>query len=426
MIETRNPAYTRPELNASPVGSLSALSYIESKRDLIEEYILISYDDGASGLPYPSINYTYEQFIRSLEIMGVNGFGADFKFDLWDGQYYGLVNLAAFLANCMVESIEADTCDELNWQESSGRYPLSNACGQESRSYQDETCDMKNDTFSCDVVPYMEIMAVSTASQELAPPPLQCKPVSDQDNYSGYWENGALVANISLENDLGRTDTQGCCFWGRGALLTRGVCNVGKINYYLGKGGANLGRYTLYPTLDFCEYPENTCASMYTEELRWTVAFFEWAERIQRYHVPNEWQYKTKLKQFVDNGMADDSFIDSVSRILSRGCHKNGCTEVRMLDKRRSNFYLIINEIFDVKSLLSPSDALPLIPTAAWVPVSTISPTPGPIGKVVSPRPSPGNQLIDLEVNAAFHASRNRVVIKSCILLHGAYYLMLL
>ena len=349
MIETRNPAYTtRPMLNAPPVESQSALSYIDSKRDLIEEYILISYHDGASGLPYPSISYTYEQFIRSLEIMGVNGFGADFKFDLWEGQHYGLVNLAAFLANCMVESIEADTCDELNWQEISGRYPLSNACGQESRSYQDETCGgMQIDTFSCDVVPYMESTAVSAASQKLAPPPFRCKPVTDRINYSGYWENGVLVANVSLENDLGRTDTQGCCFWGRGALLTRGVCNIGKINYYLGKGGANQGRYTLYPTLDFCDYPENTCASAYTEELRWTVAFFEWAERIQRYYVPNEWQYRAKLKQFVDNGMADDTFIESVSRILSRGCHESGCTEVRMMDKVSFLSVVVVFFFFD-------------------------------------------------------------------------------
>ena len=67
--------------------------------------------------------------------------------------------------------------------------------------------------------------------------------------------------------------------WGRGALLTRGVCNIGKLDYYLGSKGANLGRNTLYPSLSFCEYPEATCASQETEELRWTVAMFEWAER---------------------------------------------------------------------------------------------------------------------------------------------------
>ena len=33
---------------------------------------------------------------------------------------YGLVNLAAFLANGMVDGIKDDTCDELNWQQVAG------------------------------------------------------------------------------------------------------------------------------------------------------------------------------------------------------------------------------------------------------------------------------------------------------------------
>jgi hypothetical protein len=87
---------------------------------------------------------------------------------------------------------------------------------------------------------------------------------------------------------------------------------------------------------------------------------------------------------------------------------------------------LIINEIFDINSLLSLSDERPIIPTAEWAAISTISPTPGPIGRDESLRPSPGNQLIDLEDNGAFLAFCNRVVIKSYVILHGAYYFMLL
>mmetsp|Transcript_21289 Transcript_21289/g.46201 ORF Transcript_21289/g.46201 Transcript_21289/m.46201 type:complete len:643 (+) Transcript_21289:160-2088(+) len=370
----QQPQPVQPISEAPTIGSKTqpptivggnAISHVESKRDLIEKYVLISYST-ASGLAYPSISYTYDKFMRSLQIMGVDGFGADFKFELWEGNgnkyHYGLVNLAAFLANCMVESIEADTCDELNWQQVAGRHAISNSCGQESRSYQDETCDMNEDIFSCEVVPEMEITAASVSSEERAPPPLQCKPGSGQFHHSGYWDasSGTLVANAPYSNDLGRTDTEGCCFFGRGALLTRGVCNHGKINYYLGKRGADLGRSTLYPTVDFCEYPEETCVSIYSEELRWTTAFFEWAERVQRYHVngSNGWDYEEKLTEFVDNGMLDDSFINSVSRILSRGCHASGCSdlEVRMIDKRRSNFYLIINDIFDVNTLMDPPD----------------------------------------------------------------------
>jgi len=374
--------------NPTIIGEIgtSAILHVESKRDLIERYVMISYNP--SGLPYPSKSYTYDNFIQSLKIMGVDGFGADFKFELWEGirdkYHYGLVNLAAFLANSMVESIEADTCDELNWQQVSGRHAISNSCGQESRSYQDETCGVNDDIFSCEVVPGMDIMAVSASST--ASPPMKCEPGSGQTYHSGYWDasSGTLVTGAPYSNDLGRTDTEGCCFWGRGALLTRGVCNIGKVNYFLGKRGADLGRSTLYPTVDFCQYPEATCAGIYTDELRWTIAFFEWAERVQRYTKRNEWNYEQKLREFIDSGMDDDSFINSVSRIFSRKCHAPECSEfeVLQLDKRRSNFYLIINDIFDIKTLLdsvAPTrQPITPRPTRSPVRIATKYPTPWP------------------------------------------------
>ena len=353
----------------------SAFLHVESKRDLIEKYVLRSYNHADVSLSYPSTTYTYEPFIQSLQIMGVDGFGADFKFNLWEGGpkfHYGLVNLAAFLANCMVESIEADTCDELNWQHESGRHAMSNSCGQESRSYQDETCgSTSEDIYSCDVLTSVQITALSNSSETSEPPPFQCKPGSGEGYYSGYWDapNGPFVPNTKYANDLGRTDTEGCCFWGRGALLTRGVCNIGKINYYLGKRGADLGNSTLYPYIDFCRFPEATCAGTYSEDIRWTVAFFEWAERVQRYSSPNAWQFDEKLFEFVDNGMVDGTFLDSVSRILSRGCHEYGCTEfeVRMLEKRRSNFYLIINDIFDMKEYVKQPSLIKTIDYSKFV-----------------------------------------------------------
>ena len=36
-------------------------------------------------------------------------------------------------------------------------------------------------------------------------------------------------------------------FRGRGALHTRGICNLGKINYYLGKKASDDGRVSRYP-----------------------------------------------------------------------------------------------------------------------------------------------------------------------------------
>ena len=57
-------------------------------------------------------------------------------------------------------------------------------------------------------------------------------------------------------------------------MLTRGSCNIGKLNYYLGARAAREGRQSLYPDIDFCTDPEATCQSSVTEELRWTTAMF--------------------------------------------------------------------------------------------------------------------------------------------------------
>ena len=188
-----------------------AISHVASKRDLIEKYVLMSY---TNEVPYPSKSYTYDHFMLSLQKMGVDGFGADFKFNLWEGKedeyHYGLVNLAAFLANAMVESIEHDACDELNWEQVSGRYAISNSCGQEGRSYQDETCD-DEDIYSCEVKPEMETMAISSATEDRTPPPLECRPGSGPDNNAGYYDevSATLIANAPYSNDAGRKDIEG-------------------------------------------------------------------------------------------------------------------------------------------------------------------------------------------------------------------------
>lgn len=96
------------------------------------------------------------------------------------------------------------------------------------------------------------------------------------------------------------------------------------------------------------------CSSDITSELRWTIAFFEWTERIQQYVGKSRWSYGMELGKFVDNGMTDDSFIDSVSRVLSFGCHSEDCAslEVRNAKQRKDNFYMIINDVFDIPSIL--------------------------------------------------------------------------
>ena len=41
------------------------------------------------------------------------------------------------------------------------------------------------------------------------------------------------------------------------------------------------------------------------------------------YDSVDEWSYKDELYKFVDSGMDDDVFIDAVSNIVARGCHKS-------------------------------------------------------------------------------------------------------
>ena len=150
--------------------------------------------------------------------MGIEGFGADFMFFLGDDDeasfIYGLVNLALFLANVMVESIKTDSCDEPNWQHVSGRYAISNSCGQDGRSYGDEGCE----EYSCPVDPLMEITAATSDNQDRAPPPLHCKPGSGDGYYSGYYSSQTAmeITNTPYSNTAGRTDVEGCCWWGRG------------------------------------------------------------------------------------------------------------------------------------------------------------------------------------------------------------------
>ncbi|KAL7476052.1 hypothetical protein ACHAW6_001934 [Cyclotella cf. meneghiniana] len=376
---TDSPSYT-PTI--SPTASEFAMPIIRKSQRLIEDYVLISYT--SSGIAYPSIKYTFQNLVTALNRMAIQGFGADFQFFLGNEDkvkyIYGLVNLGAFLANAMVESIQYDSCDELNWQSVAGRYAISNSCGQQGRSYQNEEC---GELYSCPVDTGMEITAVDSSNAVRAPPPFTCKPGVGEGYYSGYWDTttGIEIIDTPYSSTTGRTDVEGCCWWGRGALLTRNVCNIGKINYYLGKKAAQDGRTSIYPNVDFCEYPEATCSSESSEEMIWTVALFEWADRVQRYE-DNKWKYDEQLIEFVDGGFTDDSFIMSANRILSNGCHEAGCStiEVRMADQRKENFYLIINDIFDVKTLkATPKPSLQQVENTPPAPLRTPIASPIPI-----------------------------------------------
>lgn len=118
----------------------------------------------------PSTVYRFDGFFDGLQLMykqGVNG-----KKIYMGGNdpgcphchMYGLVNIAAFLAQAMKETIRYDACDENSWDRVGDKkmYPIANACGQLSQSYQDYHCKEEERFMECEVDINMSIKAVSS------------------------------------------------------------------------------------------------------------------------------------------------------------------------------------------------------------------------------------------------------------------------
>ena len=148
----------------------------------------------------------------------------------------------------------------------------------------------------------------------------------------------------------------------------------------MGKRAADEGREALYPQIDFCEFPQGVCSSdeTYGGELQWMVGFFEWTHRIQEYDVDG-WNYIEKLKEFVDGGYEDWSFVDAVSGILNIGCHDPPCAGFgdKVVDPhnkrdRNDTFQRFLNQLQVARSFRPPPKPTPL-PTSK----PTLEPTNG-------------------------------------------------
>lgn len=366
-----------------------------------------------SGGWLPSDIYTWPDMIKAVSDMASKGVGS---VKLWVGEganhVYGLVNIAAFLAQCMQETIRYNACDENNWsdnrvvQEVGGTaYSSASACGQMEQSYQNYECtpeenELAGGQMACSVDPEMAIRANTQAQWYGAPPKMFCAPRSkvpktprwnygspgwcgsnstpfpddvDLDTYFEYVNQGAAgggckdypgikaggwsfsgcsaqgcqgAAAPLFGQPVGRTDVEGCCWWGRGVIQTTGVCNFGKLNYYLGKRAADEGRDPLFPQIDFCKTPGFICEAGSPPELKWIAGIFYWLNSVQPYIAPG-WQYFDELKSWVDNGMNtnDAGFIDGASGIVNRGCHNPpncGTGELHGTQERRANFKKVL------------------------------------------------------------------------------------
>jgi len=273
----------------------------------------------------------------------------------------------------MKETIQYDACDENNWDfyfENPVIYPLSNACGQLEQSYQDYHCPEHERHMECKVDKKMSLKATTHAKWYGAPGPFFCGPKSEYPQV-GIWDYtyacdnkwadppqectvyegqkaGRYDNSQPVKNRNGRTDVEGCCWWGRGVIQTTGICNFGKLNYYLGARAAAEGRggrckllifyvvlplkfrnilisfQFLDPDVDFCADPGVICASEEHRELKWIAGMFYWIESLQSYDERG-WNYMDELHKFVDGGMVDHSFINGVSGVVNRGCHDPPC-----------------------------------------------------------------------------------------------------
>ena len=162
-----------------------ALDY--AKYDINTKLLISSKTNSTGGEEWlPSTVYRYDGLLRALRIMYLEGVG-DFKFYVGDATNtddstvstsMGLVNIAAFLAQSMKETIKYDACDENNWDVIDGKYPISNSCGQLNQTYQEYACPADMEHMACEVDINMEQVAYTNAKWYGAPGPLYCGPKS--------------------------------------------------------------------------------------------------------------------------------------------------------------------------------------------------------------------------------------------------------
>jgi hypothetical protein len=92
---------------------ISLLQSLETVKTDIDSNLLLYQTPDFQWIP--STVYRYDDLLESVKIMSTEGVaGKTFYIgeDVQNGQVYGLVNIAAFLAQSMKETIQYDACDE--------------------------------------------------------------------------------------------------------------------------------------------------------------------------------------------------------------------------------------------------------------------------------------------------------------------------
>lgn len=103
-------AYDDPVLSSTHANLIQSLDVVKAD---IDNDILLYQTPAFQWIP--STVYRYDDFRESLNIMAEEGVaGKTFYIgeDIENGHVYGMVNIAAFLAQSMKETIQYDACDE--------------------------------------------------------------------------------------------------------------------------------------------------------------------------------------------------------------------------------------------------------------------------------------------------------------------------
>jgi len=345
-------------LNANKIGISNHLLRVARKRHNLQ--------GGGSTVDVDELrNYAYHDFFHSLRSMAEEGYAAPMPqqqqqqqqqlreggsenatgeandplsrkvFYLGDPSITddaaaaGLINVAIFLSQAMADSISAGSCDEINTElNDDGNLPVSNSCGQYGRSYQDMRCAEEESFMECGVDAGMEVVANPNGRSSVSP--MYCGSTARYPFTASaeYIAGREPMGDVPVANWNGRTDVEGCCWWGRGTLNTKGICQYGKLNYYLGARAHQEGRPSRYPAIDFCATPQQICSAQRQDaEIEWISGLFRWIDTVQSYNSPQTgWNYIAKLHEFVAGGMVDGLFIHGVSSIVTQGCHSAPCS----------------------------------------------------------------------------------------------------
>jgi hypothetical protein len=107
----------------------------------------------------------------------------------------------------------------------------------------------------------------------------------------------------------------------------------GKLNYHIGARAHEEGRRSLFPSVDFCQNPQEICSGQYSYSLMWITGLFAWMESVQ-----SQPDYSENLGKVVNGDMRADAFIDAISDSL-------GIRDKKKMDEMRSNFQLALESV---------------------------------------------------------------------------------